>query len=331
MRHILVIGGAGYVGSYLVRRLLECGYQVRVLDQLIYDNAASIADLFEQEGFSFVRGDFYDTGVCTEALHGITDVVLLAALVGDPICKKYPELARKTNLEAPKKLFDALSGKGLNRFIFTSTCSNYGLRADDTPADEASELNPQSLYAESKVAFEKHVLANRTKVDFCPTILRLSTAYGISPRMRFDLTVSEFTRTLALGRKLLVFDENTWRPYCHVADISEAIILTLKSKCETVRGEVFNLGSNAGNLTKKMILDLITSSLGAGDIEYKRGGSDPRNYRVAFEKIGAALGFQARHSVAGNVAALAAAIRHGIFNDYEKRQTFYGNYEILVK
>ncbi len=329
MKHILVVGGAGYVGSTLVPEILKQGHKVRVLDSLLYDNAASLAYLTDHPDFSFIRGDLCSSKSCEEALQGITDVVLLAALVGDPICKKYPDLARKTNVDGPRQLFDMLKAKPINRFIFTSTCSNYGLRADDSPAREDSELNPVSLYAETKVSYERYILEHCTSVDFCPVILRLSTAYGIASRMRFDLTVSEFTKVLASGEKLLVFDENTWRPYCHVADISKAILLALNAPTDTVRGEVFNVGSSASNFTKKMIVDIISSQVKGATIEYKQGGSDPRNYRVAFEKINRVLKFQADYSIEQSVAALVTALRNGFFSDYERRRTFYGNYEVF--
>lgn len=328
MKHVLVIGGAGYVGSGLVPELLTRGLKVRVLDNLLYDNAASISHLADRPGFSFVRGDLCSAKTCEEALEGVTDVVLLAAMVGDPICKKYPELARKTNLEGPKQLFDILNSKPINRFIFTSTCSNYGFRADDSPATEESDLNPVSLYAETKVSFEKYILERCPAVEFCPVILRLSTAYGIAPRMRFDLTVSEFTKVLASGEKLVVFDEHTWRPYCHVADISKAIILALDAPVEKVRGEVFNVGSSAGNFTKKMIVDVIAGILKGAQIEYKAGGSDPRNYRVGFEKIESTLKFKADYTIEQNVNALVNAFQNGFFTDYETRRMFYGNYEV---
>ena len=163
--HVLVIGGAGYIGSVLTRKLLSKGYRVRVLDKLIYGNGSSISDLIEEELFSFVFGDFGENEILERALTNITDVVLLAALVGDPICKKYPELARKTNVDYPQNLIQKLNGRNISKFVFTSTCSNYGLRASDTPADEDSELNPQSLYAETKIATESYILDNIDKLD----------------------------------------------------------------------------------------------------------------------------------------------------------------------
>jgi len=327
-RHILIIGGAGYVGSVLTKKILSRGYRVRVLDNLLYDNGSSISDLMEDENFSFIFGDFGKKETLETALIEITDVVLLAALVGDPICKKYPELAKKTNVDYSKNLFQKINSKNINKFIFTSTCSNYGLRADDSLATEESELNPQSLYAETKVEFEKYILENIPNIDFSPTILRLSTAFGISKRMRFDLTISEFTKDLALGKELLVYDENTWRPYCNVSDISDAIIRILETPKEKVFGQVFNIGSDQNNLTKKMIIELIQNQIDNAKIEYKKGGFDPRNYRVSFEKAKNVLDFNTSFTAEDSIKQLIKSIRNGLFSDIEIRKSFYGNYEI---
>jgi nucleoside-diphosphate-sugar epimerase len=328
-RHILIIGGAGYIGSVLTRMLLSKGYSVRCLDKLIYGNGKPISDLMEIKEFSFVYGDFGEDEILEKALSNITDVVLLAALVGDPICKKYPDLAKKTNEEYPKNLVQKLIGRNISRLIFTSTCSNYGLRTSDTPADEESDLNPQSLYAVTKIATEKFILENLDKLDYSPTILRLSTAFGISARMRFDLTISEFTKELAFGKDLIVFDENTWRPYCNVSDISDAIIKVLESPKEKVFGQVFNVGSNNNNYTKRMILDLIGKHIDTGRIEYKKGGFDPRNYRVSFNKIKEILDFDAQVSAEDSIIKLANAIKNNLFADADTQKNLYGNYEIL--
>lgn len=327
-RHILIIGGAGYIGSVLTKKLLSKGYKVKVLDKLLYNNGICISDLMEEDSFSFIFGDFGDDKLLERALTNVTDVVLLAALVGDPICKKYPDLARKTNVEYPKNLFQKLKNKNINKFIFTSTCSNYGLRVDDSLANEDSELNPQSLYAETKIEFEKHIIENINHIDYSPTILRLSTAFGISKRMRFDLTISEFTKDLALGKELLVYDENTWRPYCNVSDISDAIIKILETPKEKVFGQVFNIGSDQNNYTKKMIIELIQKHIDNANVSYKKGGFDPRNYRVSFEKAKNVLDFNTKLTAEDSIIQLIKSIENGLFGDIEKRKNFYGNYEI---
>ena len=329
-RHVLVIGGAGYIGNVLVRRLLGDGARVRVLDKLIYDHGAAIAGVFEEPGFSFVHGDLCDRNLLDRALDGVSDVVLLAAMVGDPVSKKYPELTRRVNVEGARGVFDALEGRGIDRFVFTSTCSNYGLRKTDEPATEESELAPVSLYAETKVEFEDFVLGRVGEVDFCPTVLRISTAYGISQRMRFDLTISEFTRTLTIGDELLVYDADTWRPYCHVRDISKAIAAVMGSPAEAVRGEVFNVGHADENFTKRMVVEAVQEHLGgSGRLSFHEGGVDPRNYRVSFDKIRERIGYEPDLRVPVSVGSLVAAIQAGAFPDVDERERFYSSHSLV--
>ena len=329
-RRVLVVGGAGYVGSVLLRKLLAGRNNVTVLDNLMYDHGSTVAGLLDVPGFSFIRGDLCEVSALEEALKRATDVVLLAALVGDPMCKKYADMARRVNYEGTTRLIDTLAGRNINKMVFLSTCSNYGLRPDDSLATEDSDLNPKSLYAETKVAVEQYILDNRSRFDFCPTVLRAATAYGASARMRFDLTISEFTRTLALGVPLLVYDENTWRPYCHVNDIADAIIRVLNAPTADVSGEIFNVGSTEENYTKKMIVDLIEGFIQGAQVEYKVGGFDPRNYRVCFDKITATLGFKHRHTVGRTVPNLIKGVQAGLFDEVEQRKWFYGNYEVRI-
>lgn len=327
-RTVLVVGGAGYVGNVLVRRLLEAGHGVRVLDRLIFDHGAAIAPLLEHPRFSFVMGDLRDAAAVERALAGVTDVALLAGLVGDPITKTYPELSNSINLDGCTAVIDALDGRGIDRLVFTSTCSNYGLRTSDEPATEESELAPVSLYAEHKVEIERRILA-AGDVDYTPTVLRISTAYGLSPRMRFDLTISEFTRTLAAGEELIVYDADTWRPYCHVADISKAVMTVLDAPAADVAGEVFNVGHSEENYTKRMVVDVVQEAIGgSGRVTFEEGGRDPRNYRVNFDKIRDRLGYEPDFRVPVSVAAVAEAVRAGAFVDFPDRLGFYTNHTI---
>ncbi|MFC1744006.1 NAD-dependent epimerase/dehydratase family protein [Candidatus Riflebacteria bacterium] len=325
---VLIIGGAGYLGSTLVDLLLSKDYFVRVLDKLLYENIFSMASFLENPNFEFIKGDFCIKEELLPALKGVNHVVHLAALVGDPICKKYPELAQKINLNGAKELIKTISDFSPKRFIFTSTCSNYGLRQENEPAGEDSELNPKSLYAETKVAFEEFLLGQKKVLPFSPTILRLSTAFGISRRMRFDLTVSEFARDLACGKELLVYDENTWRPYCHIRDISNAIYKILTSPREKISGEVFNVGSDRGNHTKKMLVEIICKKIPGSKVQYKKGGMDPRNYRVSFAKIEKQLGFSCQHMVPYAIEKIIQAVGLGLFKDVDADKNRYGNYEI---
>ncbi|MGD9526935.1 NAD-dependent epimerase/dehydratase family protein [Pseudonocardia sp.] len=326
-RRVLVIGGAGYVGSVLVARLLDAGARVQVLDQLIYDNGFALHHLLDRDGVTFTRGDLRDERVVAAAAAGTDDVVLLASLVGDPICAKYPDLAREVNADGAKRIVDALDRLGVRRFVFTSTCSNYGIHDPDSLAAETAELNPQSLYARTKIEVERHLLAAAPSLDTSATVLRIATAYGMSARMRFDLTVSQFTRELAAGGDLLVYDADTWRPYCHVRDIAKAVMTVLTAPEERVRAEVFNVGDNGQQFTKRMIVDEVAKHLTSPQVAYREGDTDPRNYRVSFDKIAQQLGFRVDNTVQTYVGALVAAVQNGIFDDAAGNPR-YGNHEV---
>jgi nucleoside-diphosphate-sugar epimerase len=319
---VLLVGGAGYIGSVLTRRLLALGLRVRCFDALLYGNGSAIAPLFEDPNFSFVRGDLRRPDEVRGALEGVTHVVLLASLVGDPVCRAHPDMARAINLTASKEFVAALEPAGVSRLVFLSTCSNYGVAAEI--AHEGSRLDPRSLYAETKVAMEEHLLAGAAG-GCTTTILRGATAFGLSPRMRFDLTASEFTRELALGRELEVYDAGTWRPYCHVYDISEAIIRVLDADPAAVAGQVFNVGDDAMNYTKAMIVDLLRTIVTEPRIVIGRHSADVRDYRVSFAKIRQALGFTSSHTMRDACVAVARAVRGGVYDDVEARPAFYHN------
>ena len=326
-RKILIVGGAGYIGSVLCQHLLARGYGVRCLDSAIYHNDLSILSLASSKNFEYMAGDLCDPDIFSEALNEVSDVVLLAGLVGDPITKNFPEAAHQVNDSGHDTMLECLRGRRLNKVIFISTCSNYGLVERDQLADEAFELNPLSLYAKSKVRIEKRLLDRRdVEPDYTPTVLRFATAFGLSPRMRFDLTVSEFTRDMFIGKDLLVFDAETWRPYCHVQDFSEVIRRVLEAPQETVAFEVFNAGGDENNFTKQMIVDAILQELPDAKVRYQEHGADPRNYRVDFAKIRSRLCFQPTMTVADGISELIQALQQGLFRNLAHPESYYGNW-----
>lgn len=327
-RNVLLIGGAGYIGLVMTDYLLAAGHRVTCLDRMLYRNNECVLPFFGREGYRLVYGDLCDVGALERALDGVTDVILLAGLVGDPITKAYPEASQAINHDGVLACIDALNGRGLDRVIFTSTCSNYGLIEDDQLADEEHELRPLSLYARAKVAAEQHLLQGRGRVDYAPTVLRFATAFGLSPRMRFDLSVNEFTRELMLGRELVVFDAHTWRPYCHVRDFSRLVQLVLDAQVVDVAFEVFNAGGDANNSTKKGIIDTIVSFVPHARVRYQEHGSDPRNYRVNFRKVRDVLGFTPEYSVQYGVEELLLAMREHVFDHADEVRDLHGNYRI---
>lgn len=310
-KRVLVSGGAGYIGSVLVRLLLEKGYYVRVLDNLMY-GGEPIVDLLNHTNFDFIKGDIRNETDVKKALKGIDYVAHLAAIVGDPACAKQPELAKSTNLEGSKLFYTIANELNAAKFVFASTCSNYGkMENPDLYVDENSKLAPVSLYAETKVAFEKFLLNQPNSNPCKPTCLRFSTVYGLSLRQRFDLTVNEFTKELALGRELLVFGEQFWRPYCHVIDLARSIITIFESEESKVAFEVFNVGDTSENYQKKMIVEEIRKQIPDAAVKYVQKNEDPRDYRVSFEKIKNSLGFKITKRVPDGIAQIIRAINDG--------------------
>ena len=327
-RRVLLIGGAGYVGSVIAGQLLKSGYLVRCMDLLLYRNDVCVLPLLLHPRYEFFYGDHCDPSAVNAALTDVTDVIILSGLVGDPITKKYPDASTAINDRGMSALISCFNGKGLNRVVFVSTCSNYGLILDDVLADESFELKPLSLYAKAKVAVETTLLGSRGKVDYSPTVLRFSTAFGLSSRMRFDLTVNEFTRAMYLKQNLVVYDAHTWRPYCHTKDFGNAVQRVLEIGRSRIAFEVFNVGREENNCTKQSIVDTIKKHLPDAPVTYKEHGTDPRNYRVDFRKIREGLLFVPEYTVDDGVAEILGALKNHLFDRVDENLPFYGNYEI---
>jgi nucleoside-diphosphate-sugar epimerase len=310
----LVTGGAGYVGAEVVGALLDAGREARILDNLLHGQD-EIAKNLEERGAKLTVGDVRDPEARRAALEGAESVVHLAAIVGDPACARDPELARETNVEATRSLVEDAGGAGVSHLIFASTCSNYGRMADpETPVDEEAPLAPVSLYAEQKVEIEKMLLEG-SNGSTVPTCLRFATVYGAAPRMRFDLTVNEFTRELWDDRDLEVFGEQFWRPYVHVRDAARAIVRVLDAGPEEVGRDVFNVGDSDENYRKLDLVEIITDIVPRGNVSYVHKDEDPRDYKVAFEKIRERLGFELTMKVPDGVSEVAKGLDAGDFGD----------------
>jgi len=325
MRHILLIGGAGYIGAAIIRHLLENNMKVRVLDNFLYDNTSSIQEFLNNDDFSFIKGDLCKDSDVKNSLNDITDAIILGGLVGDPITKKYPELNENINVRGVKTCINTLNNKGLKKVVFISTCSNYGLIKDDQIADENFELKPLSLYAKAKVEIEKFILEKaRESIDYEPVILRFATAFGESARMRFDLTINEFIYELLNKKELMVYDPDTWRPYCHVLDFARLISKIIEINDKDLSFEIFNAGSDKNNFTKRGIANLIASKIDGAKINFKEGDVDPRNYKVNFKKLETQLNFQTKYNVEDVIDALIEFIKSDKFHD----KNLFGNYHI---
>jgi nucleoside-diphosphate-sugar epimerase len=318
-RHVLVTGGAGYIGSMLVPMMLVRGWRVRVVDALLHGGEAMLG-CWTHPDFEFVRGDLRDPAVVRRVLQGVDAVVHLAAIVGDPACARDRELTWSVNVDASLALLEACHEAGVERFVFASTCSNYGrTRTPDACVTETSELRPLSLYAESKVLVERALLENQVAgLRTCATVLRFATVYGVAPRMRFDLTVNEFTKAVLREGRLVVYGEQYWRPYIHVVDAARAIMRVLRADRDLVRGTVFNAGATRENYRKRQIVELVRALAPEAPVEFRPMDDDPRSYRVSFHRISHRLGFRITRTVPDGIAEVARLLAPGILADVDR-------------
>jgi len=312
VKKVLVVGGAGYLGSILCRKLLGSGYKVRALDSLMFGEEAT-REMNENENFELIRGDMRNIITLTKSLEGVDAVILLAAIVGDPAGMNQPADTIETNYLGTMALAQACKYHQINRFIFASTCSVYGTGSEIL--DEESDLSPISLYARSKIEAEKGIL---TLVDenFSPTILRMGTLHGLSERMRFDLVINKFAMLGSTGQDISIWGGEQWRPFLHIEDAAEAYKKCLEAPMEKVRGQVFNVGSDDENYQIRGLGPLVKEMLPWAKVNFSEGEvtggkEDKRDYRVSFKKIETLLGFRSKYGVKKSILDIHNAIKSG--------------------
>jgi nucleoside-diphosphate-sugar epimerase len=325
VRQVLVLGGAGYLGSVVVSRLLERGFKVRVLDSFLFGEG-SLEDVRSHAGCELVRGDVRDIGAVVKAMRGCDAVVHLAAIVGDPACDDNKQLAMEVTRAATRMLADVARGCGVRRFVFASSCGVYG--ESESRLDETAAANPLSVYAQTKVDSENILLAASRRHgdpstaaagDFAPTILRLGTLFGLSPRMRFDLVVNLFVARAASLGKITVLNGDQWRPFLHVQDAARAVVACLNAETSAVSGEIFNVGSSSLNLQIEQLGAVIARVVPGTEI-VRVENADRRNYRVSFEKIEKVFNFQCERTLESGIEEIYAAIQSGVIGDFTIEQ-----------
>lgn len=324
VRRVLVIGGAGYIGSALIPRLLKEGYYVRVLDMLIYGQEP-ISQWLNDPHLEVMPADFRQVDRVVNAMQEVDSVIHLGAIVGDPACALDEGLTTEINLMATRMIAEVAKGCGVRHFIFASTCSVYG--SSEQALDEHSPLKPVSLYARSKVASEK-VLLQMADDNFAPVILRFSTVYGLSGRYRFDLVINLLTAKALLDSEITIFGGNQWRSFVHVDDAARSIMHVLAAPLETVRAQIFNVGADEQNYTIRQIGEMIHSYVPTAHIVNKGDEIDPCNYRVNFGKIRKLLGFDPEWTVEQGIEQVIAAVKSGQVKDYKEPQ--YSNIKFLT-
>ena len=310
-QRILVVGGAGYVGSVLTRELLQAGYRVRVLDSFLY-GGASLDALIGHPRLEILQGDTRDERRVRQALDGVDAIVHLGEIVGDPACALDPDLTIEINITASIRLAQLAREAGIRRFVYPSSCSVYG--ASDEIVNERSRLNPVSLYARGKISVEQAIL-EMTGPDFHPVVVRFATVYGLSPRPRFDLVVNLLTAKAQTDGEIVVDGGDQWRPFLHVADAADALLLCLEQPARMVAGEVFNVGGNDQNHTIGEVAEIIRNRIPRASVHYGEV-RDRRNYRVRFDKIRDQLGFVPQRLLVEGIDEIAQALDDGLIPDF---------------
>jgi nucleoside-diphosphate-sugar epimerase len=322
-KRVLVIGGAGYIGSALLPLLLERGYRVRLLDILLFGEGP-IERVARDPHLELIRGDFRNVVTMFHAVQHVDAVVHLGAIVGDPACSLDEELTIDVNLVSTRMIAELARSSGVRRFVFASTCSVYG--ASDDMLDERSLARPVSLYGHTKRASEQ-VLQEMADSRFGPTILRFATIYGLSGRTRFDLVVNLLTAKAKIDGEITVHGGQQWRPFIHVEDAARAITAVLEAPQPLVANQVYNVGSDEQNYTIGQVAEMIHQHVADARLVVSEHCIDHRNYRVSFQKIARHLGFAPKWSLADGIEQVLEAIAAGDITDYHDPR--YSNAKLL--
>lgn len=319
-RHILITGGAGYIGSLLTSELLRQNYRVTLLDSLLF-GGESILPFMSHPNFHFLKSDVTEPRAIRDAVKkdwGKPDAVVhLAGIVGFPACQAVgKQVAWMYNVEATKLVYGQAADLGVERFVFASTYSNYGLSEDGNPVTEETPLNPQSLYAETKIAAEEYLLAQKD-ATCAPLLFRFATLYGVSPRTRFDLIVNQFVLEAFTKRQLIIYQRGYSRSFVHIRDVVRGVIMGLEAEQSKIRGQVFNLGTEKGNYSKNDIVGFVLRRMPETIVEYKdlTFGGDMRDISVSFEKVRRILGFETSLTVDDGVREVLFALKTGLIKD----------------
>lgn len=333
-RHVLITGGAGYIGSLLTSELLRQNYRVTLLDSLLF-GGESILPFISHPNFRFIKSDVTESRAIRDACKNDWQkpdaVVHLAGIVGFPACQAVGKpVAWKYNVEATKKVFEQSTDLGVERFVYASTYSNYGYAEDGKPVTEETPLHPQSLYAETKIASEEYLLSQKDSTC-APLIFRFATLYGLSPRPRFDLIVNQFVLEAFTKRQLIIYQRGYSRSFVHIRDAVRGVMLGLEAEQSKIRGQVFNLGTDKGNYSKNDIVKFVLKRIPETIVEYKdlTFGGDMRDVTVSFAKIKNALGFETEFNIDDGVREVLFALKSGLIRNPTNDQ--YRNAQFIVQ
>lgn len=328
--HVLVTGGAGFIGSTLVPLLLEKGHRVTVVDRFFFGEQSLAGALRKhRDRLTLRRLDI--RSLARSDFRGVQAVVDLAGISNDPSCELDPELTREINLGGCTRVARLAHDAGVERFVFASSCSIYG-HARGEQLTEESPVNPVSLYAQCKASAEERLFSLPGTHTFSPTALRLSTAFGVSARMRFDLAVNTMTLNASVKHKISVDGGGRqWRPFVHVQDIAECITHVLGAPRQKVAGKIFNVGCNGNNLRIADLANRVHAQVEDAEVVMTLTPSDHRDYNVCFDKAARELNYTATRSIDFGIAEVLGALRDGSINPEDRRGYTVRQYVFLAE
>jgi nucleoside-diphosphate-sugar epimerase len=334
-QHVVVTGGAGYIGSMLTAELLRQGYLVTVIDNLLY-GGESLLGFTKHTGFNFIKADLCEPGTLRQSIKSEwprpSTLIHLSAIVGFPACQAVGrQAAFYYNVDAVRRTYDQAESLGIKKFIFSSTYSVYGQSEKGEILTEDSPLNPQSIYAETKIAAEEWLRSQSGQTKLQPLIFRLATLFGLSPRTRFDLIINQFVLDAYLTRELIIYQRGYSRSFIHVFDVVRCLIAAIQATREVLPEHIYNLGTDNGNFTKDEIVALIIKRFPEIEIDYKdlTFGGDMRDIHVSFLKLSKALNYNAVLSVDDGIRELTQALKSGMISNPRDRR--YRNADMIVK
>jgi nucleoside-diphosphate-sugar epimerase len=323
---ILITGGGGYIGSVMVGELLKKGYQVKVLDRMFF-GLQTLEQYKGNKNFELIQNDtrYFNKSI----LKGVDTVIDLAGISNDPSCDLDTKITQSINYSGCVRTAKIAKAMGVERYIFSSSCSVYGAGKKEKLTED-TEKHPVSLYAKLKLAVEDEVLPLAND-DFCVTVLRNATVYGISPRMRFDLVVNLMTMNAWRNKKIHVTGGGKqWRPNVHIKDVAKAFMLVMETEKVKVNGQVFNVGDNEQNRQVIQIAAMVRDIVPYVEVEVIPDDPDKRNYNVSFDKISKDLGYKAERSIHEGIVEIKQALENGVLDPDDIRVVTLKYYQYLL-
>ena len=318
VKTVLVTGGAGYVGSALVPKLLNAGYSVKVLDLYIYGDAV-LDRVKNRPELVQIKGDLRDKSLLAKTIPGCDVVIHLACISNDPSFELNPQLGKSINLDAFRPLVDICKNSGVKRFIYASSSSVYGIK-EETDVHEEMTLEPLTDYSKFKADCEK-ILSEYQTDDFTTTTIRPATVCGYSPRQRLDVVVNILTNLAYHKREISVFGGEQLRPNIHIKDMVEAYEVLIEAPKEKIAGKIFNAGYE--NQSVMELAETVKSVVGEDVKLITKPTDDNRSYHISSNKINEELGFQAKHTIREAVEDLCDAFNKGLLPDSLENEKYF--------